>query len=131
MCTPTTCSGSIRPSNGDTTDPVSPPCAPYRPYPSRLINTAQALAIRSWFQPGCSSGTEKPCPGTDGATTWNASAGSAPYDRGSVSGPMISRNSATEPGQPWVRINGSASGSGERACRKWIGWSSMRLRYCG
>ena len=33
---------------------------------------------------------------------------------------MIFMNSAIEPGQPWVMISGSASGSGERTCRKWM-----------
>jgi hypothetical protein len=40
---------------------------------------------------------------------------------GSVSGPIGSRNSPTVPGQPWVRISGKASGSGEQTRRKWIG----------
>jgi len=29
---------------------------------------------------------------------------------------MTFENSTTEPGQPWVRISGSASGRGDRAC---------------
>ena len=33
---------------------------------------------------------------------------------------MMSMNSTTEPGQPWVMISGKASGSAERTCRKWI-----------
>jgi len=33
---------------------------------------------------------------------------------------MTSRNSTIEPGQPWVRIRGRASGWGERTCRKWM-----------
>ena len=34
-------------------------------------------------------------------------------------------NSTIEPGQPWVTITGSASGSGERAWRKWMFWPSI------
>ena len=75
--------------------------------------------------------TEKPWPGTEGATTWKASAGSPPCALGSVSGPMTSRNSATEPGQPWVRISGSASGCGDRTCRKWTCWPSIVVTNCG
>ena len=72
-------------------------------------------------QPGWRSGPEKPAPGGDGATMWEASWGSPPWARGSVSGPTTARNSATELGQPWVITRGRASGSGERAWRKWIG----------
>ena len=50
----------------------------------------------------------------DGATTWNASSARPPWAAGSVKGPMIFVNSATDPGQPCVMISGSASGSGER-----------------
>jgi hypothetical protein len=37
--------------------------------------------------------------------------------RGSVSGPITSRNSTTEPGQPWLKISGTAPGSGDVICR--------------
>ena len=47
------------------------------------------------------------------------------------SGSMTSRNSATEPGQPCVMINGNASGLSERAWMKWICWPSMSVRKCG
>ncbi len=63
-------------------------------------------------------------------TTWNASAGSPPWPRGSVSGPIRSRNSRTEPGQPCVRTSGKASGSGERTCRKWISCPSITVVNC-
>ncbi|SRR5260370_27534131 len=42
----------------------------------------------------------EPKPGMDGMTRWKSA------DRG----PITSRNSRTEPGQPWVRTSGSASG---------------------
>ena len=42
-------------------------------------------------------GPEKPCPGSDGTTTSNASAASPPWAGGSVKGPIMSMNSATEP----------------------------------
>ncbi len=59
----------------------------------------------------------KPKPGSDGTTTWKASAGSPPWAAGLRKGSMTSRNSTIEPGQPWVRISGRAFGSGEGA---WI-----------
>ena len=57
---------------------------------------------------------ENPYPGSDGHTTWNASAGSG----GSTSGSITLANSATEPGQPWVSSSGSAPACGDRTCRK-------------
>jgi len=75
-------------------------------------------------QPVSRVGPEKAKPGSDGATTWNASAGSPPCERGSVSGPRMFRKSNTVLGHPWVMISGVASGSGERACRKWMVWPS-------
>jgi hypothetical protein len=51
-------------------------------------------------------------------TRWNASSAAPPNAAGSVSGPMMSQNSTTEPGQPCVMISGSASGEAERTCRK-------------
>ena len=83
-----------------------------------------------WLHPDV-NGTENPCPGTDGATTWKASRGSPPYAAGSVKGPSTSRNSATDPGHPCVTINGKASGSGDRTCRKWIVCPSISVVYCG
>ena len=50
---------------------------------------------------------EKPKPGIDGTTTSNASSGDPPKRAGSVSGPIASTNSNTEPGQPCVRISGT------------------------
>ena len=46
-------------------------------------------------------------------------------------GSMTSRNSATDPGQPWVMINGNASASSDRAWMKWICSPSMSVRKCG
>jgi hypothetical protein len=65
-------------------------------------------------------GPEKANPGREGTTTWKASVASAPCVRGSLSGATRSRYSRKVLGQPWVRINGMASGSGERTCRKWM-----------
>ena len=39
-------------------------------YPSRLISSVNALAIRRCVHPGPLSGREKPCPGIDGMTRW-------------------------------------------------------------
>ena len=50
---------------------------------------------------------------------------------GAVRGPMTSRNSATDPGHPWVSSSGRASGSGERTCRKWMSCPSMVVTNCG
>ena len=44
---------------------------------------------------------------------------------------MTSRNSTTEPGQPWTSSNGVAFGSGDFTCRKWIFWPSISVMYCG
>ena len=82
-------------------------------------------------QPGSVVGPENPTPGTDGMTRWNASAGSPPWARGSVSGPMRSRYSTTDIGQPCVEISGRASGSGERTWRKWTFWPSIVVVNCG
>lgn len=51
---------------------------------------------------------EKPKPGSDGTTTWNASSALAPCAVGSVSGPIAFSSSKTEPGQPCVMIIGIA-----------------------
>ena len=53
-------------------------------------------------------------------TRSNASSGEPPKAAGSVSGPMISMNSTTEPGQPCVTIKGKAPEDAERMCKKWI-----------
>ncbi len=66
-----------------------------------------------------------------GSTRWNASAGSPPYARGSVSGPATRVNSAIDPGQPCVMISGVASGSGERMCAKWMFAPSIVVVNCG
>ena len=79
-------------------------------------------------QPGPRVGPEKPNPGSDGMTRWNAGAsGSA----GSVSGAITSRYSMTEPGQPWLSSSGVASSRGERTWRKWIRWPSMSVTNWG
>jgi hypothetical protein len=74
--------------------------------------------MRSWFQPVPDRGVEKPKPGTDGMTRWKSSR----------SGSMTSRNSTTDPGQPWVRMSGSASALGERTCSAWMRWPSIVVR---
>lgn len=56
----------------------------------------------------------------EGTTRWNASPGSPPNAFGSVSGPMMFKNSTIDPGQPCVMISGMAPASAERMCRKWI-----------
>ena len=61
---------------------------------------------------------ENPKPGSEGATTWNASAASPPCRVGSVSGSITLWNSTIDPGQPWVISSGIASGCGERTWTK-------------
>ena len=95
---PITRSGYSAPSRPVIPAPTSPPWAPNRSYPSRVISSANAAVVRPTSQPASLSGVEKPKPGSDGTTRWKASRGSPPYDAGSDSGPSRSRNSATEPG---------------------------------
>src|ERR687887_109825 len=56
---------------------------------------------------------EKPWPGSDGRTRWKASSARPPSAVGSVSGPMTSSSSTTEPGQPCVMISGRVFGYGD------------------
>jgi hypothetical protein len=64
--------------------------------------------MRAEFQPRSVGLAEKPKPGSDGATTWNASRASPLCSVGFVSGLMILKNSITDPGQPCVMMIGSA-----------------------
>lgn len=57
-----------------------------------------ARAVRAVVQPRSCSGALNPNPGSEGTTTENARAGSPPCAAGSVSGPIMSRKSRTEPG---------------------------------
>ena len=63
------------------------------------------LSKRGWW-----GRNENAYPGSDGATTVKASAGSPPKRAGSVSMGMILWNSQIDPGQPWERSNGSGFG---------------------
>ncbi len=92
------------------------------------MSVIQAAAIRCTFQPGWAGLPLKPYPGSEGHTTWKASAASPPCAVGSDSGAITFRNSTIDPGQPWVRISGSASACGERTCRKWIESPSISVR---
>ena len=66
-----------------------------------MISTHRS-AMRSTPHPVSAGFPLKPKPGSDGHTTCIASAASPPWDVGSVSGPITSRNSTIEPGHPWV-----------------------------
>ena len=83
--------------------------------------------MRTGSQPGSLVGPDSPKPGRDGSTRWNASAGSG----GLVSGSMTSRNSTTEPGQPWVITSGNASACGERTWMRWTCAPSTSVMSCG
>ena len=126
-CTPITRSGTTLPSSADTPEPMSPPCAANRSYPSRDASSAQARAIRPTPHPVAAGLPLKPYPGSDGTTTWNASSGSG----GSVSGRSVASNSRNEPGQPWVISSGVAAAGGDRTCRAWIGSPSIVVTTCG
>ena len=95
------------------------------------MSVIQASAIRSIPQPTRVGLSLKPNPGTDGQTTWKASAASPPCAVGSVSGPRTFRNSTIEPGQPWVMTSGRASSCGDRTWRRWIASPSITGRSCG
>ena len=71
------------------------------------MSSANTSAILPTPHPVVPGLPEKPNPGSDGATTWNASAASPPNLVGSVNGSMILWNSTIEPGQPWVMISGN------------------------
>ena len=66
------------------------------------MSSAHAAATRVCSHPGSRVGPDNPKPGMLGMTRWNASAGSAPWRRGSQSGPATWVNSTMEPGQPRV-----------------------------
>ena len=94
------------------------------------MSSTHARAIRGTSQPVSDTGPENPKPGSDGITTWNASAATRRRG-GSVSGPTRSTNSATDPGQPCVSRSGTASGPADRTCRKWMRCPSISVVNCG
>src|SRR5262249_5081515 len=66
------------------------------------MSSAHAFAVRPSSQPSSDGSPESPYPGTDGSTRWKASSALPPCAVGSVSGPIVSRGSITEPGRPAV-----------------------------
>jgi hypothetical protein len=48
-----------------------------------------------------------------------------------VSGPTASSSSNTDPGQPWVMINGSAFSCRDLMWMKWISTPSISVVNCG
>src|SRR6478752_3683603 len=88
------------------------------------MSVANASAILGTPQPVAVGLPENPKPGSDGATTWNASAASPPNAVGFVSGSMSLWNSTIAPGHPWVMSNGTASSCGGWAWMKWTSSSS-------
>src|SRR6478752_4914953 len=67
----------------------------------------------------------------DGKTRWNASSARPPCAVGSVSGPMVSSSSMTEPGQPCVMISGNACSCGDSTWMKWMSTPSISVLNCG
>ncbi len=67
----------------------------------------------------------------DGNTRWNASSALPPCAVGSVRGPIVSSSSTTEPGQPCVITNGSASSWADFTWMKWISTPSITVLNCG
>ena len=59
---------------------------------------SNAAADSRIAQPGRVTGVEKPNPGSDGMTTWNASSARPPCASGSTSGPIIRVDSTNELG---------------------------------
>src|SRR5215472_5166766 len=80
--------------------------------------------MRDTVHPVCVGFAENPNPGSDGTTTSNESAASAPNEAGSVSGPISFRNSTIEPGHPCVSISGIAPGLLDLT---WMKWMSSRV----
>src|SRR5207244_9875278 len=72
------------------------------------MSSAHARAMLTGCQPGAVGLPENPYPGSDGITTWNASATVPPNAVGFVSGSMIFSCSMIEPGQPCVTMTGRA-----------------------
>jgi len=90
------------------------------------MSATNARAMRVVVQPASRSGLEKAKPGMEGMTRSKGSPSS-----GSVSASMTSRNSTNDPGHPCTSSSGSASGWGDRTCRKWIAWPSISVTNCG
>jgi hypothetical protein len=95
------------------------------------MSSTHAAAIRVTDHPVSVGFCENPKPGSDGTTTSNESSTFPPNAAGSVSGPISFRNSAIEPGQPWVKMRGIAFGFLDLAWMKWISSPSIVVRNCG
>ena len=67
----------------------------------------------------------------DGTTRSNASSAEPPCTVGSVSGPMTSSISMTEPGQPCVMISGNASACWDFTWMKWTSTPSISVLNIG
>ena len=117
---PASSGGALAPIVSVICAPQSPPWATNRSYPSRAIRSNQASAILIGPQPVDDGFSEYPNPGSDGTTTWNASAASPPCAIGSASGPTTFSISTTEPGQPCVMSSGSAPSCGDLTWMKWM-----------
>src|SRR6516165_8992183 len=66
----------------------------------------------------------------DGRTRWKASSAEPPCAAGSVSGPTVSSNSITEPGQPCVMISGNAPSCRDLTWMKWMSTPSITVLHC-
>lgn len=95
------------------TAPFDVPCAAKVLYPrTSVIRVLKTRAVSSNVQvPG--SEVEKAMPGRDGTTTLKEIGLSVDVLAFCVNGSITGRNSMNEPGQPWVKSNGIASGSWE------------------
>ena len=64
---------------------------------------SNASAVRTMSQPWLVSGVEKPKPGIDGTTTWNAGAGPTPEVDARAFGELgaMPANSTNDDGYPW------------------------------
>lgn len=118
--TPITRSGSILPISREIAAPQSPPCTPYRSYPSLVISSVHARATRLNSHPGSVVGPDSVKPGMVGKIRWK-----------SVSNGAMAVNSTIEPGQPCVNTSGIASGDAERRWAKCTTAPSTTVLYCG
>ena len=95
------------------------------------MSVAQASAMRPMSHPGFGGLVAEAVAGQGRAHDVEGVGASPPCAAGSASGPMTSRNSTTDPGQPWVMTSGNASGDGDCTWMKWTPRPSSSVRNCG
>ncbi len=128
---PATASGFSLANHEVTPAPRSLPWATYRRCPSpSVISLCHSSATALPVSPPAGGEAENPKPGSDGTTTVNASAGSAPWRAGSVRRGRRSRYSQNELGHPWVSSSGKGSEPLPKAWTTWSCWPSTSAEQC-